>query len=297
METVVNVLVAVQTSNYDYIDNADKMPNVGINQILVAALVLAVPTFIIYRIFILGEEFSFRERLHKARISKREAILLPTRFIASALVFVLFLYVIDHYYNKNEYAYFIGWFLAEQITISITISCLLILLIISLGFLISKRLHDLNMPGYYVLGFFPIISWYIGYKVFQTGYKVLGVLVFFNITLALPLLLLISGDKGTNYYGMNPEIIAKYKKKIRKIANSVSINEEKKKELRDIIAKEYEVVEINERSRFIINEVDKLVLREGIDTAGDEELLNSRRMFFEKIVKSKIGSKYTRIAL
>lgn len=231
----------------------------------------------------------------KGRICRVEALLLLGRSVLLVLTVLVYSLTISYLDEKHVSSVFFATSVMSIIPdyiINIGVFLYILFFLSSLLILVAKRFHDFNMPGYFVFGFLPIICWIIGIRIFQAGYKVLGVMVFLNLFLAFPFFFIISGDKGTNYYGMNPNVIREYRKKVRNILESKSLTEEQKQELMDILVKDFEILEIEERCRFINFELEKLILQEKLDTRGNEQLNSSRRIYFEKVISDRITFNY-----
>ena len=128
--------------------------------------------------------------------------------------------------------------------------------------ILYKRLQDLNLPGYYLVGIIPIVSWIIGIKIFKSGNKFLGVLVFLNLAIGILYILFAKGSKGSNYFGIKPVHISRFEKEVKRIQNAKSLGNSEKEELQKEIAENYKAIEIKELEEFKKREIDRLIIKE-----------------------------------
>jgi hypothetical protein len=87
--------------------------------------------------------------------------------------------------------------------------------------LIYRRLQDFNQPGYYLIGLLPVVSMFIGVNIYKSGYKVLGIIVFLNLAVAIPYILIVSEPSVVNYFGVKSGLISTYLKEKKKIMSQI----------------------------------------------------------------------------
>jgi len=151
-----------------------------------------------------------------------------------------------------------------------------------------RRLQDLNLPGKYLIGIVPVISWIIGIKIYQSGKKLLGILVFFNLLLGILYILFVRGTKGYNYFGIQPAQISLYKKEKRRILKAKSISSKEKVALINVLTQKFENIEMIEKGKFITSETNRLLESEKINQVVENDLLQSRKDYFENYVNEII---------
>ena len=158
--------------------------------------------------------------------------------------------------------------------------------------ILFKRLQDFNQPGMYLISIIPIASWIVGIKIYKSGYKFLGILVFFNLSIALLYILLAPGNKGSNYFGINQKHVYKYKKEAKRIKKANSLNDLEKEDLINKLIQKYKEIEKIEKEKFIIKETTRLINKEKLKT--DDELLitQNRKIFYRNLVNEQIEKYY-----
>jgi len=158
--------------------------------------------------------------------------------------------------------------------------------------LVCRRFHDLNYPAYYVLGFFPIISWIIGVRIFVSGRRLLGVLVFLNLTVGLLYLLIAKGTKGPNYYGPDPRKVQTFLNDLRKIQKAKSISASEQELLKTQLTETYLERENKDKLKFINSEAERLLSKEGISEANSNNLKEKRLNHYILRVTENLERKY-----
>jgi uncharacterized membrane protein YhaH (DUF805 family) len=158
--------------------------------------------------------------------------------------------------------------------------------------LLYKRLHDLNQPGYFLVGFFPIISWIIGIKIFKSGYKLLGILVFLNLAIGLLYILFVKGSKESNYFGIDPKHIYRFNNKVKRIRKAKSLSMSEKEKLVAELIMNYKIIEEDEKNTFINKEVMRLLAKEKIIIDEKSDITLNRKNFFENYVKTIFEKNY-----
>jgi len=158
--------------------------------------------------------------------------------------------------------------------------------------LIYKRLQDFNQPGYYLIGIIPIVSWFIGIKIYKSGEKILGVLVFLNLTIALIYILFVSGNYGVNYFGIRPKYCRNFLREYKKLLKASSIAQEDKNLLVQELNNKYLLLESSETEKFIKAEVTRLIKKEKIIVKDNSKINESRIVYFKSIVQQKMEKNY-----
>jgi len=136
-----------------------------------AILILAIPLLFI---------FGFEIKVFDGRLTNRGILVWLVSLIFTSLAFFILAGIFGYTYNILG----IGEFRENKILVSffsvVAISIVLYFLF-KLFLLFYKRFHDYNQPGYYFfLGLLPIVCWFIGVRIYKSGQKLLGVLVFLN---------------------------------------------------------------------------------------------------------------------
>jgi len=225
----------------------------------------------------------------KGRFSNMASLLWISYFVLSILAIALFLAVII--LTSGLF----GIHLTGNINTSIVtpfLYSILFYFIFKFFQLLYKRLQDLNQPGYYLIGLLPIICWFIGVKIFKSGYRIFGILVFLNLSVAIPYILLIHGNKESNYFGINSKHITKYKKEAKRIRKAKSLNDSEKEELINKLKNKYVEIEEREKEEFKNNEVTRLIKKERLQTNYESDINQNRKDYYENQVNEKIGKYY-----
>jgi hypothetical protein len=238
-------------------------------------------------LFIFGlEEISF-----KGRCESKISFLWLIYFIFSTLSAFLFFALFGFVLNELK-VWWTELVIGELATFFIvSIWCYFIFKFFQLLYL---RLQDLNQPGNNLVGFFPIISWFIGVKIYKSGYRFLGVLVFLNLAVGILYVLFVNGSKGANYFGTNPIQIARFRKELKRIKKAESLNNDEKANLTEELILKYKEIEENEIEKFTGNEVARLLAREKIEIDGKSDITQNRKNFFENQVNEKISKYYSK---
>lgn len=126
-----------------------------------------------------------------------------------------------------------------------------------------KRFQDFNQLGYFFfLGLLPIVSWFIGVRIYKSGERVLGVLVFLNSVISILYVIFGIGNDYSNYFGMNPELKDDYNKEKRTILKNKFLSEEEKQKLIIALRQKYSEFESKELSEFRTLEIERRLKKE-----------------------------------
>ena len=158
--------------------------------------------------------------------------------------------------------------------------------------LLYKRLQDFNQPGYYLIGIFPVISWFIGIRIYKSGYRFLGILVFLNLVIAFVYILIISGTNGTNYFGVNPRHIYQFKKAAKRIRNAKSLDDSEREKLKKELVEKFCNIELEEKEEFKNKEIVRLIRKEKLKVDKESKIDQKRKEFYEKIVLEQLEKRY-----
>lgn len=235
--------------------------------------------------FVLGfENISF-----KGRFSNRDSLLWFYYLLLSILIATLFLVLIG--YLANVLNIYVSYTIRSSFS---TIFIFSILLYFAFKFiqLLYKRFQDFNQPGYYLIGILPIVSWFIGVKIYKSGKKFLGILVFLNLAVALIYILFVSGDSCSNYFGIKPKHCRNFLSEYKKIMKAKSLSQIDKNLLFQELQKKFEELESLDSKKFIEKEVARLLKKEKVFIKVNTEINENRTNYFEKIVKNKMKKNY-----
>lgn len=170
--------------------------------------------------------------------------------------------------------------------------------------LFYKRFQDYNQPGYYfILGLFPISCWVIGIKIYKSGERVLGLLVFLNSAISILYVTFGIGNDYSNYFGMNPELKDDYNKEKRMILKNKFLSDEEKQKLIIALRQKYSEFESKELSEFRTLEIARRLKKEmkkfkfvSKDAILTQEMQNEHQQriidFHSKFVDGKIIQHY-----
>jgi uncharacterized membrane protein YhaH (DUF805 family) len=231
----------------------------------------------------------FEEVTFKGRYGNIDSLVWLCYFSFSVLIYMLF-YLLFYYISLN----LIGVYLKNEIREAIISPVFMIsaYFIFKFFHLIYKRLQDFNQPGYYLIGILPIISFFIGIKIFKSGYKLLGILVFLNLAVAIIYILIVSGTTGSNYFGVNRKHICNFKKEDKRIRKAESLEDFEKDKLRIELVKKYLEIEIREKEEFQKNEIARLIRKEKLKTEEDSVIMQKRKEFYENKVIAQMKRNY-----
>jgi hypothetical protein len=135
---------------------------------------------------------------------------------------------------------------------------------------------------------------FIGVNIYKSGYKVLGIIVFLNLAVAIPYILIVSEPSVVNYFGVKSGLISTYLKEKKKIMSLNYLSNSEKAILISQLSNKYFNIEESEKVKFINNEVNRLIKEEKF-TADENEfnIFQKRKDYYENIVKERLGKCYS----
>lgn len=259
-----------------------------------AILLLTIPL-----LFILG----FEKNVFAGRYTNRAILVWLVSMILAALVFFILAGIIGSTYNLLG----LGEFKKNKILVSffsVVGLSLILYFLFKLLQVFYKRFQDYNQPGYYFfIGLLPVLCWFVGVKIYKSGQRVLGVLVFLNSSISIFHIIFGIGNDYSNYFGINPELKDDYKKEKRAILKNKFLAEEEKQKLIITLRQKYSEFESKELSEFRAIEIERRLKKElmKFKFVSKEEILSKEMQnihqnriidFHSKIVEQHIERYY-----